>query len=382
MKFLRPAIFWGGVLLISSGLSSSGQSAEVTLHQNPFHGVATRTISSFRWKDIATNTYAQSYKDSYEYAQAIVELSYDATLDSTLHGHLSATSLKPNFAYQMKLAGKPTAIWGLDGDDVTNERLGYLGRWWRIQPNPGNSNDDDYEENHDQPGYIFEGYLIFAFFVTDSTGCAEIDFAISSSYHVLWWEYQRIPGGCDSPVLWSTVIGHADHPAYEEDVGPTSVGIYAEIERNCFGTTTMPTGLYNCCFLLTEESFHQSGEDEGNWQSILIDDNIQFEIADVAVTGSWGVSSLLYTEPLTPNPFLTRTVLKFVLSKSSQVSFLIYDLSGRIVRHYPVNFFQAGGHQIEWDACDDSGRSVASGVYFCRLKAGSHSETKRMVLVK
>jgi len=369
-------------LLISGGLISRGVGAETTIDHNSGGGVTTRSTANFRWKDIATNTYAQSYKDSYEYAIALVEFSYDPTADSTLRGHLSATNLKPNFAYQMKLSGKPTAIWGMAGDDLTNERIGYLGRWWRHQPNPGNSNDADYEANHDQPGYIFEGYFIFDFFVTDSTGCAEVDFAIDSSYHVLWWEHQRIPGSCDSPVMWSTVIGHADHPAYEEDVGPTSVGVYAEIERNCTGTTTMPLGQYNCNFSLTEESFHQSGEDEGNWQSILIDDNVQFEIADVAGTDSRGVSSLLNTEPLAPNPFHNRTVLKFALSKSSRVSFSVYDLSGRLVRHYPVNFLYAGGHQIVWDGCDDTGRSAASGVYFYRLTAGGYSETKRMVLIK
>jgi hypothetical protein len=303
MNYLKPVIFCMMFLLISSGLISRGVGAETTVDHIFGSGVTPRSTANFRWKDIATNTYAQSYKDSYEYALAQVEFSYDPTADSTLRGHLSATNLKPNFAYQMKLSGKPTAIWGMAGDDLTNERIGYLGRWWRHQPNPGNSNDADYEANHDQPGYIFEGYLIFDFFVTDSTGCAEVDFAIDSSYHVLWWEHQRIPGSCDSPVLWSTVIGHADHPAYEEDVGPTSVGVYAEIERNCTGTTTMSLGQYNCCFSLTEESFHQNGEDEGNWQSILIDDNVQFEIADVAGTDSRGVSSLLNTEPLAPNPF-------------------------------------------------------------------------------
>jgi hypothetical protein len=382
MNYIRPAICWVMLLSISSGLRSSVLGAEATLDLKPTADITTESTSTFRWKDIAVNTYAQSYKDTYDYSAADVDFIYDPARDSTLRGHLSASNLKPNFAYQIKLAGKPTALWGVAGDDTTNERLGYLGRWWRHQPNPGNSNDADYEANHDEPGYIFEGYLVFSFFVTDSTGSVERDFAIDSSYHVLWWEHQRSPGGCDSPVQWSTVIGHASHPAYTENVGPTSVGVYAEIERNCYATTTMPAGLYNCCLVLTEESFHQSGEDEGNWQSVTLNDSLHFDIADVTAVNPQDTRHLINTEPLQPNPFRGQTVLRFELSKTSQISFSIFDLSGRRVRHFPRSIRQEGGHQIWWDGCDDSGRKVASGVYIYRLSAGLFCETKRMVLVK
>ena len=120
--------------------------------------------SNYRWRDIATNLYAASYQDSYTYQDAGVAVTFEYCLDSTFTGHLSASNLKPNFAYQLKLVGKPEAVWGPDGDDATNERIGYAGRWWRITPNPGNSNDQDYEAHKDDPEYIYEGYLLFDFF--------------------------------------------------------------------------------------------------------------------------------------------------------------------------------------------------------------------------
>ncbi len=140
------------LLSISSGLRSSVLGTEATLDLQPAADIIIESKSTFRWKDIAANTYAQSYKDTYDYAAADVDINYDPAGDSTLRGHLSASNLKPNFAYQIKLSGKPTALWGLAGDDTTNERLGYLGRWWRHQPNPGNSSDADYEANHDEAG--------------------------------------------------------------------------------------------------------------------------------------------------------------------------------------------------------------------------------------
>jgi hypothetical protein len=282
----------------------------------------------------------------------------------------------------MKLAGKPAALWGAAGDDTTNERLGTIGRWWRHQPNPGNSNDADYEANHDQPGYIFEGYLVFDFFVTDSTGHAEKDIAIDSSYHVLWWEHQRSPGVCDSPVTWSTVIGHASHPAYEGDVGPTLVGVYAEIERNCTGTTTMPPGHYNCCFVLTEESFHQSGEDDGNWQSILIDDGMQFEIENLTAVDSREEQSMLLAESPRPNPFVGSSIFQYALPRVAHVSIAVYDVRGRRIRMLVDEVRPPGRYDATWQGRDESGRSVPSGLYFLRYRAGNHVITQGVLLVR
>jgi hypothetical protein len=359
-------------LAIAGGIAPSELDAETSLPSR----------SILRWKDIATNTYAQSYKETYDYGSAIIDVTYDSTCDSTLRGHLSAVNLKPNFAYQMKLTGKPTALWGTDGDDATNERLGYLGRWWRHQPDPGNSTDADYEANHDQPGYIFEGYLIFDFLITDSTGCVEKDIAIDSSYHVLWWAHQRTPAACDSPVLWSTVIGHASHPAYAQDVGPTSVGVYAEIERLCTGTTTMPPGFYDCCFVLTEESFHQSGVDEGQWYSLLVDDSMQFEISDLTAADSQEAHLLFLAEPACPNPFLGSTNLQYTIPRAEHVTIAVFDIRGRRIRRLVDEVLAPRRYVAAWNGSDDSGRPVASGTYFCRLTAGSHSETRRMVLIR
>lgn len=222
----------------------------------------------FRGKDIAGNSYALSYRDDYDYARADVQLEFEPNQGLVYTGHLSAADLKPNFAYQMKLAGKPEAVWGDDGDDVTNERLGYAGRWWRVQPNPGNSTDAEYAAHKDDPGWIFEGYLIFGYFVTNRFGAADADFALNSSYHVLWWETQRTRQACDGPIVAATVVGEEEDEAYDIDTGPTDVGVYAEIERLCEGGTELPQGLYDCRFVLTEESFHQSGPADLGWVGV------------------------------------------------------------------------------------------------------------------
>lgn len=232
---------------------------------------------TYRWSDIAGNAYAQSYVDDYGYDDATVTVTYETTGEPTLVGHLSAAGLKPNFAYQIKIVGKPTGLFTAaeGGDDAANERIGYAGRWWEVAPSSGNRTDSYYETYKDDPAYIFEAYLLFDFFLTDRFGAAEVDFALDSSYHVLFWDTQRTQGACDNPLKTSLVSGAAADPAYSQDIATETIGVYPQIERLCDGQTALPVGTYSCRFLLTEESFHTG---DGNWAPAMICDDIVFDV--------------------------------------------------------------------------------------------------------
>ena len=82
---------------------------EVTLI--PLGDVTTWPDAPFRWRDVATNPYGLLYQDTYTYDDASVTVTFQPCGERTFTGHLSATNLKPNFAYQMKLVGKPTSYY-------------------------------------------------------------------------------------------------------------------------------------------------------------------------------------------------------------------------------------------------------------------------------
>ena len=83
-----------------------------------------------------------------------------------------------------------------------------------------------------------------------------------------------------------------------------------------------------------------------------------------------------------PNPFNQTTKIEFTLAKSGFVTLTIYDLLGRKLRTLVSEPVSAGYKSVLWDGKNDSGKNVASGVYFYRLKAGDSSETKTLVLLK
>ena len=81
----------------------------------------------------------------------------------------------------------------------------------------------------------------------------------------------------------------------------------------------------------------------------------------------------------TPSPFRDQVAIGFELPEPQHVSLLVHSVDGRLVRRLMDRDYVAGRHTIFWDAKDQAGRSVASGVYFVRLTAGVHSATRRLV---
>lgn len=83
-----------------------------------------------------------------------------------------------------------------------------------------------------------------------------------------------------------------------------------------------------------------------------------------------------------PNPFKPSTTIAFELNTGGNVSLSIHDVNGRLIRTLRSGPFSAGVHRAEWNGSNEAGEAVASGVYFYRLKTGTYTSTKKMVLVR
>jgi len=82
-----------------------------------------------------------------------------------------------------------------------------------------------------------------------------------------------------------------------------------------------------------------------------------------------------------PNPFNPSTVIELALPVASDYELEVYNIIGRLVRHFSGRG-EPGVVRIKWDGQNDFGKKVASGIYLYRAKAGSFTATKKMVLLK
>ena len=84
-----------------------------------------------------------------------------------------------------------------------------------------------------------------------------------------------------------------------------------------------------------------------------------------------------------PNPFNPVTTIYYRLDARTDVSIAVYNVNGQKVRDLVSSQSQeAGVKAVVWDSKDNSGRDVASGVYFSRIITGNRVFTKRMVLIR
>jgi len=86
--------------------------------------------------------------------------------------------------------------------------------------------------------------------------------------------------------------------------------------------------------------------------------------------------------PNAPNPFSEATTISYQLAERQEVTIAIYDLLGRRVETLVDGPREAGVHRTTWQPTGSGGQSLASGVYFCRMEAGSYTGTRKLVLVR
>lgn len=82
-----------------------------------------------------------------------------------------------------------------------------------------------------------------------------------------------------------------------------------------------------------------------------------------------------------PNPFNPKTRIDYALPVSGRVSIRIFNVLGEEIATLFDDVAEAGFHSIDWDAASTSG-GMPSGMYLCRINAGTFSSAKKMLLIR
>jgi subtilisin family serine protease len=112
-----------------------------------------------------------------------------------------------------------------------------------------------------------------------------------------------------------------------------------------------------------------------------IDNDGQYEYSN-EVEIDLGIPSKFELMQNYPNPFNPITKINFSLPIAKFVSIKIFNSVGELVKTLSEKDMTEGYHSIEWDATNDYGNKLSSGMYLYRIQAGNFVETKKMILLK
>ncbi|GAH71321.1 unnamed protein product, partial [marine sediment metagenome] len=85
---------------------------------------------------------------------------------------------------------------------------------------------------------------------------------------------------------------------------------------------------------------------------------------------------------ISPNPTHSRVTIQYNLPTNSKVSVRILDITGRVIKTIYEGDKKAGNYKFVWDGTTDKGVKVPSGSYFCKIKTGETSLTKKITLIR
>ncbi|MGD8979658.1 MAG: CapA family protein [candidate division WOR-3 bacterium] len=83
-----------------------------------------------------------------------------------------------------------------------------------------------------------------------------------------------------------------------------------------------------------------------------------------------------------PNPAHGLVTFQYYLAEPADVKLRVYNTLGQEVRELSVGNQSAGLRTIQWDGSDNHGRRLSAGVYFCRMQASEHEQSKKVILLK
>jgi hypothetical protein len=78
-----------------------------------------------------------------------------------------------------------------------------------------------------------------------------------------------------------------------------------------------------------------------------------------------------------PNPFNPTTTIRYGLPERSDVSLVVYNEIGQVVRTLVQEYQEAGYHEVVFNAT-----GLSSGAYFYRMQTGNFVQTRRLLLIK
>ena len=173
--------------------------------------------------------------------------------------------------------------------------------------------------------------------------------------------------------LWASVwVNDVPELDGNETFLETSLHTPGEPGLYVLSSTYLPVGTYWIYVQMTD-----GGSLTGAWSAGTL------SLAPQAV-GTSPTSNVTRTQllPPSPNPFNPITTVQLELAHDADLTWTIHDQRGARVRTFAAGHLHAGVHTRKWDARDDTGEVVASGVYYAVVRGTGVALSRKLVLLK
>lgn len=117
-------------------------------------------------------------------------------------------------------------------------------------------------------------------------------------------------------------------------------------------------------------------------EGLLIDGNLRISTAEHLGAKVSLVPDDFALERNFPNPFNPETTIRYSVPKQGEVTLRIYNILGQEVATLVNSEHLPGYYTAHWGGQDQSGRTVASGIYLYRMQAGKFIRIHKMLLLK
>ncbi|MFC1481419.1 T9SS type A sorting domain-containing protein [Candidatus Neomarinimicrobiota bacterium] len=86
--------------------------------------------------------------------------------------------------------------------------------------------------------------------------------------------------------------------------------------------------------------------------------------------------------PISPNPLIDSTSITIGLPAETDLQVAVFDQLGRSITTLHDGITKAGWHVVTWRIDSEQRRRIRSGMLFCRVKAGTRTITRKMVIMR
>ncbi len=223
------------------------------------------------------------------------------------------------------------------------------------QPNSG-ANGDDNDGSDDDDGVVIKTSLI-------TGGSVNVEVTASTEGYLNAWMDFNNNGNWADP----------DEQIFKDEFLPGgSIVLKVHVPENTISRPIFSRFRFSTEPGLSFVGVAIDGEVEDYYVDLIFD--------EVDTVESVPTSHLLFLTY--PNPFNSSTEIRYELPRAGHIILSIYNLLGNEICTLVNEHKEIGHHTIKWDGKDNSGKQVASGMYFYKMESSNFNDVKKLRTVK